>query len=69
MNEPTDEELTAIYSEANSGYLCVDPPDRKIFAAMRLAMERARKEERDRINRLPDPLGEALNSGDGSYRP
>ena len=29
----------------------------------------AQLEELERIKRAPDPLGEALNSGDGSYRP
>ena len=46
----TDEELTAIYNEANrfpSG--CIPPLSGRLslFAAMRLAMEKARKEQKE----------------------
>ena len=44
MNEPTDEELTAIYNEANAGKSVAWSMANGCFAAMRLAMEKARKE-------------------------
>ncbi len=49
MNEPTDEELTAIYNEANG----IDMSEAgnwmpsTCLAAMRLAMEKARKEQKE----------------------
>ncbi len=46
----TDEELTAIYNEANAGKSVAWSMANGCFAAMRLAMEKARKKERDAID-------------------
>lgn len=59
MTEPTDEELTAIYLEANpySHSIHIQSSLRSdIFRAMRLAMEKVRKEDRVKLAKHFDSL-------------
>ena len=54
----TDEELTAIYNEANSSDILLATP--MTLAAMRLAMEKAREEYRETFTELKDQLDNGI---------
>ena len=60
MTEPTDEELTAIYNEANAGKSVAWSMANGCFAAMRLAMEKAREEYRETFTELKDQLDNGI---------